>query len=58
MSRHSIAPKSRYRHITRAKAEEIRRAYFAREANQCQLAERFGISQGSVSRIVSGQVWA
>ncbi len=27
MSRHSIAPKSRYRHMTRAKAEEIRRAY-------------------------------
>ncbi len=44
--------------MNRAKAEEIRRAYFAREANQCELAERFGISQGSVSRIVSGRVWA
>lgn len=51
-------PKSSYRNMNRAKADEIRRAYFAREANQRQLGERYGIAQNSVSRIVSGQVWA
>ena len=54
--RHS--PKSRYRNMDRKKAAEVRRVYFAREANQRQIAERFGIKQGTVSRIVSGQVWA
>jgi len=50
--------KKHYRTMTREKAEEIRRVYFAREANQRELAERYGIRQHSVSRIVSGQVWA
>jgi DNA-binding transcriptional regulator LsrR (DeoR family) len=50
--------KSRYRHMTREKAHEIRRRYFAREATQAQLAAEFGIRQGSVSRIVSGQSWS
>ena len=54
--RHS--PKSRYRNMDREKAIEIRRAYFSREANQRQLGERFGIAQHTVSRIISGQVWA
>ncbi len=53
-----MKPKSTYRHMSRAKAYEIRRRYFAREATQAQLAQLFGIRQGSVSRIVSGQVWA
>lgn len=43
--------------MTREKAEEIRRRYFAREANQRQLAREYGIKQNSVSRIVSGLVW-
>lgn len=51
-------PKSRYRRMTREIAAEIRRAYFARESKQRQLSERYGITQGNVSRIVSGQVWA
>lgn len=46
-----------YRDMTPAKAAEIRRAYFAREAKQADLAERFNIAQSSVSRIISGQVW-
>lgn len=50
--------KRRYRHMTRKKAHEIRRRYFAREATQVQLAKEYRIAQGSVSRIVSGQVWA
>jgi DNA-binding transcriptional regulator LsrR (DeoR family) len=53
-----MKPKSRYRHMDRAKASEIRRRYFAREATQAQLAAEYGIRQGSVSRIISGQVWA
>lgn len=51
-------PKSSYRHMDRSKADEIRRAYFAREATQRQLGERYGIAQHSVSRIISGQVWS
>jgi DNA-binding transcriptional regulator LsrR (DeoR family) len=43
--------------MTQAIANEIRRAYFAREAKQRELAERYGIRQHSVSRIISGQVW-
>lgn len=53
-----MRPKTRYRHMNLAKAREIRRRYFAREMNQPQLAREFGIKQGSVSRIISGQVWA
>jgi DNA-binding transcriptional regulator LsrR (DeoR family) len=44
--------------MTPEKADEIRRAYFAREANQPQLARRYGITQHSVSRIVSGLSWS
>lgn len=51
-------PKSRYRRMTRAIAQEIRRAYLARESRQVDLAARYGITQGNVSRIVSGQVWS
>ena len=52
------APRSRYRHMTPAKAAEIRRKYFAREAKQAELAREYGIRQNSVSRIVSGLSWA
>ena len=51
-------PKSHYRHMNKAKAEEIRRRYFAREANQPQLAMEYGVKQHTISRIISGQVWA
>lgn len=53
-----MKPKRRYRHMTPEKAAEIRRAYFAREANQRQLGERYGITQHSISRIVSGYSWS
>jgi predicted transcriptional regulator len=43
--------------MTPERAEEIRRAYLAREAGQAQLAQRHRIAQSTVSRIVSGQVW-
>jgi DNA-binding transcriptional regulator LsrR (DeoR family) len=51
-------PKRFYRHMTPAIAAEIRRRYFRREAKQAQLAAEYGIRQNTVSRIVSGQVWA
>lgn len=46
-----------YRHMTREKAEEIRKAYFARELTQKQLAAKYGISQAAVCRIISGWTW-
>ena len=51
-------PKTNYRQMNRAKADEIRRAYFLREMTQAALAKLHGIRQGSVSRIISYQVWA
>ena len=50
--------KTNYRHMTRTIAEEIRRLYVSRQAKQAELAERYGIRQNSVSRIVSGKVWS
>lgn len=52
-----IAPKRYYRHMDYAKAERIRELYFSRKMKQAELAEVFGLRQGSVSRIVSGLVW-
>ena len=43
--------------MTRRKAELIRELYLFGRIKQAELARRFGISQGNVSRIVSGQVW-
>lgn len=54
MTRYS---KRRYRHMTREKAMELRRRYFAREAKQVDLAREYGLSQATVSRIVSGLTW-
>lgn len=51
-------PMSKYRHMTREKAEEIRKAYFARELTQKQLAAKYAISQAAVCRIISGWTWA
>lgn len=51
------AMKSRYRHMSRQIAQQIRDLYFSRWFKQAELAELYGIKQGSVSRIVSGQVW-
>jgi DNA-binding transcriptional regulator LsrR (DeoR family) len=52
-----MKPKRWYRNMTAQKAAEIRRRYFAREANQAALAMQYGIRQGTVSRIVSGATW-
>jgi len=50
--------KSHYRGLTREQAHEIRRRYLRREANQPQLAREYGRSQPTISKIVSGKVWA
>ena len=47
-----------YRHMTRQIAEQIRDLYFSRWFKQAEIAELYGIRQHSVSRIVSGRVWA
>ena len=51
-------PKRHYRKMTPAKANLIRELYFMGRIKQVQLARGFGISQGNVSRIVSGGAWA
>jgi len=49
--------KSRYRNMTPQKAAKIRSLYFVHRYKQTEIASLFGISQGNVSRIVSGTVW-
>ena len=49
--------KSHYQNMTPEKAVEIRRLYFEEKKLQREIAEQFGITQGSVSRIVSGHSW-
>lgn len=50
-------PKSKYLHMNREKADEIRRLYFSREKKQAELAEIFNVKQNTISRIISGMVW-
>lgn len=52
-----MRPKSHYRGMTPERATEIRRRYFGRDAKQAELAAEYGRSQGSISRIISGQSW-
>ena len=49
--------KSFYRGMTPSQANQIRDLYFSRQFKQTELAVIYGISQGNVSRIVSGEVW-
>jgi DNA-binding transcriptional regulator LsrR (DeoR family) len=44
--------------MNQKKAEEVRHLYFKERKKQREIAEQFGITQGSVSRIVSGLSWA
>jgi DNA-binding transcriptional regulator LsrR (DeoR family) len=52
-----MKPKANYRGMTYELAQEIRRAYFAREGKQKELGLKYGIKQNTVSRIISGLVW-
>ncbi len=51
-------PKQFYRGMTLAKAAKIRRLYFSRQYNQPQLAAQFNRTQATISRIISGLIWA
>jgi predicted XRE-type DNA-binding protein len=53
-----MSQKRHYRHMSPAIAQQIRDLYFSRWFTQAEIAELYGIRQHSVSRIVSGQVWA
>lgn len=50
-------PKRYYRDMTVEKAQEIRKAYFSLRIRQQDLAVQFRVSQGTISRIISGKVW-
>ena len=50
-------PKQNYRGMNQERAQKIRELYLQRAATQKQLAERFGVSQGTIRKIVSDQVW-
>ncbi|MDA0790264.1 MAG: hypothetical protein O2780_12505 [Proteobacteria bacterium] len=50
--------KTKYRNMSKSKAREIQRAYLNREGTQKALAARFGVSQPTVHRAVSGISWA
>jgi len=49
--------KSHYKNMNPDKAKDIRRLYFVEKLKQQAIADMFGIRQGSVSRVISGQVW-
>ena len=53
-----MKPKRHYRHMTRAKADDVRHLYFRLRLKQREIAEIHGIKQNTVSRIISGLVWA
>lgn len=40
------------------RAKKIRELYLSRSMTQKELAQRFGVSQGTISKIISDQVWA
>lgn len=55
----------RYRHgecmdnakLTNATAAEIRQSYARGEANQCQLARRYGVSRRTIRCVLAGTTW-
>lgn len=53
-----MMPKRHYRGMNRAKADVVRHQYFKLRLKQREIAEIHGIKQNTVSRIVSGMVWA
>lgn len=48
---------ARRRAFKRKKRAVIRDLYFVGKLKQYEIGRMFGLRQGSVSRIVSGQVW-
>lgn len=39
------------------KADQIRKMYFSRQGTQDDLARLFSLSQSTVCKIISGQIW-
>ena len=39
------------------RANEIRKAYFSRQAKQKELAKIYMLSQANISKIISGHIW-
>jgi DNA-binding transcriptional regulator LsrR (DeoR family) len=46
-----------YRNMDYEKAEKIRELYFRGKMKQTELAQMFGLRQGTISRIISNRVW-
>ena len=51
-------PKRAYRNMTPRTAKVMRDLYFVGKLKQHEIGRMFGVKQGSVSRIISGQVWS
>lgn len=49
--------KSRYRNMDHAKAEQMRELYFKDRFKQREIAAMFDVTQGTVSRVISGHSW-
>lgn len=52
-----MKPKSHYRDMNFEKAEKVRHLYWHQGLRQQRIADLMGMTQASVSRIVSKQVW-
>lgn len=52
-----MAAKRFYRTMNKKRADRIRVLYFEHKLKQQEIADIFGITQGSVSRILSCCVW-
>lgn len=50
--------KRHYRQMTPERAAKIREQYFVDRRKQIDIAREYGISQGSVSRIISNITWS
>ena len=48
---------SKYRHMTREKAEEMRALFFSGQLKRKELAQKFQVSEATVSRVISGLIW-
>jgi DNA-binding transcriptional regulator LsrR (DeoR family) len=56
-SRALYRPKRHYRDMNRQKADQIRIEYFSTRCKQKDLAIKYNVSQVTICRIISGQVW-
>lgn len=58
MSKRPDVTKRSYRNMNLTVAREMRRLYFGERIKQVRIAEQFGVKPNTVSRVVSGIVWA